>query len=63
MQRSDGGIEKQSTKVVLLVHERTDVNSDAVQRIIDSYRAEFGTPQVMRATFSGDVEFFQGAPG
>lgn len=61
MQKGDGGIEKQSTKVVLLVHEKTKANSEAVKRIIDSYRSRFGTPQVMRTTIPIDVEFFQSA--
>jgi hypothetical protein len=61
MRKSDGGIEKQQTKVVLLVHEKTSANSKAVRRIIDSYRSTFGTPQVMRTTIPVDVEFFQGA--
>jgi len=64
MQKDDGSIEKQSTKVVLLVHRKTAANSQAVKRIIDSYRSSFGTPQVMRTTVPIDVEFFQSAsPG
>ncbi len=62
MQKDDGSIEKQSTKVVLLVHQKTAANSEAIKRIIDSYRSSFGTPQVMRTTIPIDVEFFQGAP-
>lgn len=60
MQKDDGSIEKQSTKVVLLVHEKTGANSAAVKKIIDAYRSSFGTPQVMRTTVTIDVEFFQG---
>jgi hypothetical protein len=64
MQKDDGNIEKQSTKVVLLVHEKTSAKSQAVKRIIDAYRSSFGTPQVMRTTVPIDVEFFQsGSPG
>jgi hypothetical protein len=62
MQKDNGSVEKQSTKVVLLAHEKTSANSEAVKRIIDSYRKSFGTPQVMRTTIPIDVEFFQGAP-
>jgi hypothetical protein len=61
MQKDDGSIEKQSTKIVLLVHEKTSANSEAVKKIIDSYRSSFGTPQVMRTTVPIDVEFFQSA--
>jgi len=61
MQNEDGSVEKQRTEVVLLVHEKTAANTEAVQRIIDSYRSSFGTPQVMRTTISTDVEFFQSA--
>jgi Protein of unknown function (DUF3574) len=61
MQKDDGSIEKQSTEVVLLVHEKNTANSEAVKRIIDAYRSSFGTPQVMRTTIPVDVEFFQSA--
>ncbi|MBU1670104.1 MAG: DUF3574 domain-containing protein [Actinobacteria bacterium] len=60
MQRDDGGIEKQRTRVVLLVHEDSTANSEAVGRLIEVYRRDFGAPQVMRTTTPIEVEFFQG---
>ena len=61
MKKEDGTIEKQKTEVVLLVHEKTGANSEAVKRVIENYRSSFGTPQVMHSTSTIDVEFFQSA--
>ncbi len=58
MRHEDGMIEKQQTKAVLLVHEKTGANSDAVESIISEYRARFGKPQVMHTTQPLEVEFF-----
>lgn len=48
----------EQTKAVLLVHEKTKANSDAVERIISEYRERFGKPQVMHTTQPLEVEFF-----
>lgn len=58
MRHGDGVIEKQQTKAVLLVHEKTKANSDAVSRVISEYRARFGKPQGMHTTQPLEVEFF-----
>ena len=47
MQKTDKAIVKQTTKVLLLVHQKTKSNSDAVQKVISSYRSSYGNPQVM----------------
>jgi cytochrome c len=61
MQRGDGTIEKQQTKVLLLVHENSKADSERVIGVIDAYRDRFGTPQVMLNTVSVEAQFFQGA--
>jgi hypothetical protein len=62
MQDDGGGIVKQSTKAVLLVHEKGKAADDSIARVIDAYRERFGSPQVMRTTIPIDVEFFQSGP-
>ena len=59
MKDDAGTIQKQATKVVLLVHEKSAANDKAIKGIIDSYREMFDQPQVMRTTTPIDVEFFQ----
>ena len=61
MRNADGSIERQKTEVVVLVHEQTEANLEAVRKIVDAYRAEFGKPQVMQTTRTVDVAFFQSA--
>ena len=61
MRNADGSIERQKTEVVVLVHEQTEANREAVRKVADAYRAEFGEPQVMRTTRAVDVAFFQSA--
>lgn len=62
MEHADGSIERQPTKALLLVHEKSSAGSEAVGRIIESYRSSFGAPQVMRTTAPIEVEFFQSGP-
>lgn len=62
MQHDDGSLEKQTTKVVLLVHGNSAAEKEAVKRVIDSYRSRFGAPQVMCTTSPIEVDFFQGGP-
>lgn len=59
MQKDDGEIEKQLTKVILIVHANNDEELEAVNRIIDEYRRRFGTPQAMHTKTEIYVEFFQ----
>jgi hypothetical protein len=47
MQKTDKAIVKQTTKVLLLVHQKTKANADAIQKVISSYRSRYGNPQVM----------------
>jgi hypothetical protein len=60
MQHHNGGIVKQKTKVVVLVHKNTKADDDAITKIVAAYRREFGKPQVMllmkqvKPTFHGD---------
>lgn len=58
MKDDTGTIQKQATKVVLLVHEDSAENDEAIKRVIDSYRRMFDQPQVMRTTTPINVEFF-----
>lgn len=58
MQRTDGSITKQDTRVVLLVHEDTAANTEAVKRVVDEYRKRFNNAQVMKTSSPTDVEFF-----
>ncbi len=61
-QQQDEGapITKQKTKVVLLVHQKTESNEDAVERVIAAYRQRFGKPQVMHTEQAVEPEFFAG---
>ncbi|MCP4079942.1 MAG: DUF3574 domain-containing protein [Planctomycetaceae bacterium] len=61
MRNADGSIERQKTEVVVLVHEQTKANREAVKKVVDAYRSEFGKPQVMQTTSAVDVAFFQSA--
>jgi len=47
MQKTDKTIVKQTTKVLLLVHQKTGANADAIQKVISSYRSRYGNPQIM----------------
>ncbi len=60
MMEADGDIEKQDTKVIILVHQDDDANTQAVERVINAYRERFGEPQVMHSTTPIEVEFFEG---
>jgi cytochrome c len=60
MLEQDGDIEKQQTKVIILVHMDDDASRQAVERVINAYRERFGGPQVMHATTPIEVEFFEG---
>jgi len=50
MQHSSGEIVKQKTKVVVLVHNNSKADDDAINKIIAAYRSKFGNPQVMLLT-------------
>lgn len=60
MMETDGDIEKQDTKVIVLVHQDDEASAQAVERVITAYRERFGEPQVMHTTIPIDVEFFEG---
>jgi len=50
MQHHSGQIVRQKTKVVVLVHDGSKANDEAISNIIAAYREEFGNPQVMLLT-------------
>ena len=58
MQNSSKNIVKQHTKVILLVHQKSQANSDAIQKVISSYRSTFGNPQVMYLQSPAQPQFF-----
>ncbi len=60
MLEQDGDIEKQQTKVIILVHMDDDASRQAVERVINAYRERFGGPQAMHTTTPIEVEFFEG---
>lgn len=61
MKHANGSIERQKTEVVLLVHEQTKANREAVRTVVEAFREQFGKPQVMQTTSAVDVDFFQSA--
>jgi len=50
MQHTSGAIVRQKTKVVLLVHQNSKSDDDAINKIIAAYRSKFDNPQVMLLT-------------
>jgi hypothetical protein len=58
MQDSHQQIVKQKTKVLILVHENSKADTDAVKQIILSYRSTFGNPQVMLNTVAVTPGFY-----
>lgn len=47
MQHADGRIEKQSTRVVVVVHPKDPAIDKAIQEIIDAFRKQFNKAQVV----------------
>ena len=58
MQNNAKDIVKQHTKVVLLVHEKSQANADAIQKLIGTYRSTFSNPQVMFLQSPTQPQFF-----
>lgn len=58
MQRRNGEIVKQKTKVVVLVHRNAKADEDAINKIIGAYRSGFGNPQVMLLTKEVKPQFY-----
>jgi hypothetical protein len=58
MQHSSGEIVKQKTKVVVLVHQNSKADDDAINKIIAAYRSMFGNPQVMLLTKQVNPVFY-----
>ena len=44
------------------MHKKNESNAQAVRRLIEEYRARFGSPQVMHTTQAVEPEFFTGGP-
>jgi len=58
MQDSQQQIVKQKSKVLILVHQNTKADTDAVKQVIRSYRSRFGNPQVMLNIVAITPEFY-----
>jgi hypothetical protein len=58
MERATGDIVKQDTKVVLLVHDGSQANEQAIADIISEYRSRFGNPQVMYLRTGTEPQFW-----
>lgn len=59
MRHSNGEIIKQKTKVVVLVHQNSKADDDAINKIIAAYRSKFANPQVMLLTRQVKSVFFE----
>lgn len=58
MQHEKGEIEKQSTRVVFLVHLADPVVNAKIQDVIKGYREKFNHPQVMRLDTTVQPDFY-----
>lgn len=58
MEEKSGTIVEQQTKVIVLVHEKSEPDGAKVQRIIDEYRSRFGNPQVMQISTPSEPKFY-----
>lgn len=58
MRHESGEIEKQSTRVVFLVHPADPAVSAKVQDVLEAYREKFNKPQVMRLDTSVQPDFY-----
>ena len=58
MERADGDIVRQDTKVVLLIHDGSQANEQAITDIISNYRSSFGNPQVMHLRTGTEPQFW-----
>jgi hypothetical protein len=58
MEKTDGSIVRQETRVVLLVHDGSQPGEQAIADIIDTYRNRFGNPQVMHLRTETEPQFW-----
>jgi hypothetical protein len=58
MQRRNGEVVKQKTKVVVLVHRNAKADEEAINKIVAAYRSTFGNPQVMLLTKQVKPQFY-----
>ena len=58
MQHENGEIEKQSTRVVSLVHPADPAVNVKIQDVIKAYREKFNKPQVMRLDANVQPDFY-----
>ncbi len=58
MQHEDGRIEKQSTWVVILVHQKDPAIDKSVQELIEEFRKQFKQAQVMLLSAPTMAQFF-----
>ena len=58
IQESDGKISRQATWIMVIVHEKIEENSHAIDAVIAAYREKFGRAEVMRLTSPTDAQFY-----
>ena len=58
MQHRSGKIERQATRLIVLVHKPTAVAGRQISEIIGAYRARFANAQVMRLRLPVLADFF-----
>lgn len=58
MKDSKGELQRQSTYVIIIVHEKTQENNNAIQEVINAYRKQFGMPEVMYLTTPIEAKFY-----
>jgi hypothetical protein len=58
MRHESGEIEKQSTRVVFLVHPADPAVNAKVQDVLKAYREKFNNPQVMRLDANVQPDFY-----
>ena len=58
MEKADGSIVRQETRVILLVHDGNQPSEQAIADIIGAYRSRFGDPQVMHLRTETEPQFW-----
>ena len=54
----DGAILRQATKVIIMLHEDTEAETAAIERVISAYRQRFEGAKVMRTSAPTDTRFY-----
>ena len=58
MQHASGKIEKQPTRAIVIVCERSAANLTAIKKLVQAYRAQFNNPQAMVLTSPTTPTFY-----